>query len=362
MAEVRHTPIYENILVNMADGVISLDLEGRITTFNPAAGRMLSMDPAAVIGRGYAEVFFAEEGLDDFNELVLKAIYESETTHSREIRVALDGGERWLLTSTTFLRAGAQLASHKLGIIVVISDVTEQRVRMHIEQLFGAYVDPRIVERLIRQGEVESAGVRQVMSVLFCDMEGFTRIVERLSAEQLITFVNLYLSIMAGPVSRHGGVTDKYIGDTIMAFWGPPFTDGSQHAIQACRAALGQRQLLGELRRQVTAAIGPAIGELTIELRCGIATGELVAGSVGPPQARNFTVIGDVVNVAARLEAAGKDLGARILVSENTWRDAERFFEFREHPPMPLRGRSRTERVFELLAERSDGQSQGRTA
>ena len=349
MSEVR-SAIYENILANMADGVISLDLEGRITTFNAAAGRLLGLDPGSVTGEPYAAVFFQEEGLDDFNELVLRAIYESETTHSQELVVKLAGKDHWLLMSTTFLRAGDQLSAQKLGVIVVFSDVTEQRRRQQVEQLFGAYVDPRIVERLMRQGDVEAAGVRQVMSVLFCDLQGFTRIAERLSPDELITFVNLYLSIMSEPVSRYDGVTDKYIGDAIMAFWGPPFTAADSHAVHACCAALEQRALLDTLRQRVIDEIGAWVKPEDIEMRCGIATGAVVAGSVGPRKARNYTVLGDTVNVAARLEAAGKNLCARILVSEKTWEGARERFDFRELAHIPLRGRSKPERVFELVA------------
>jgi adenylate cyclase len=351
MSEVHSTPLYENILANMADGVISLDLDGRITTFNASAGRILGLDPALVVGQPYAAVFFEEAGFDDFNELVLKAIYESATTHSRQVQI--DGPEeRWLLMSTTFLRAKAQLHERKLGVIVVFSDITEQYRRQRVEKLFGAYVDPRIVERLIRQGDVASDGVRQVMSVLFCDLEGFTRIVEQLEAEQLIAFVNLYLSTMSGPVARNAGVTDKYIRDTNMAFWGPPFTEAESHAWQACAAALEQRAVLAHFRTQARALLGGTLGDAPIELRCGIATGEVVAGNVGPPQARNFTVIGDTVNVAARLEAAGKEFGARILVSERTWLAAKDRFTFRELAEIPLRGRSRPERVYELVDHR----------
>jgi len=354
MSEVRSTPLYENILANMADGVISLDLSGRITTFNDSAGRILGLQPERVVGQPYAAVFFEEAGFDDFNELVLNAIYESATTHSRQVLVGTGGEERWLLMSTTFLRAGAQLSATKLGVIVVFSDITEQHRRERIEKLFGAYVDPRIVERLIQRGDVATDGVRQVMTVLFCDLQGFTQIVERLDAEQLIAFVNLYLSVMSEPVARNSGVTDKYIGDTIMAFWGPPFTDPESHARQACAAALGQRRALPRFRSEARALLGDILVDTDIEMRCGIATGEVVAGDVGPPQARNFTVIGDTVNIAARLEAAGKDLGARILVSEGTWAAAHGHFAFREVAEIPLRGRKRPERIYELLDRRVD--------
>ena len=240
MNESRDDLVYQKVLANMADGVMSLGLDGVITTFNPSAARILGLDPDRVIGRTFAECFLQEEGLDGFNELVLKAIYESEATHSQEVPVTLSRGERWLSMSTTFLRAGVDASAPKLGVIVVFSDTTERRRRKRIERLFGSYVDPRIIERLTQHGEIEGRGVRREMSVLFCDMQGFTRIAERTSAEHLIAFVNLYLSTMSEAVARYAGVTDKFIGDSIMAFWGPPFTDAHDHAVQACRAALEQ--------------------------------------------------------------------------------------------------------------------------
>lgn len=344
--------IYENILVNMADGVISLDLEGRIITFNAAAGQILDMVPGAVIGRLYAEIFFAEQQMDDFNELVLKAIYESETTHSAEVEVAIAGKPRHLVMSTTFLRSNPENVASRQGVIVVFSDMTERWQRKRVEQLFGAYLDPRIVERLIREGDATSKGHRQEMTILFCDLRGFTRISEKLSAEQLIEFANAFFSIMTEPVMQHGGVTDKFIGDSIMAFWGPPFTDAGGHAALGCRAALDQRALLTRLRERIADEIGPVIPPEEIDLFCGIATGVVVAGSVGPPQSQSFTVIGNAVNLAARLETASKSLGTPILVSETTSRHANREFELREMAPIEVRGRSQPERVFELLGAR----------
>jgi PAS domain S-box-containing protein len=343
----RQTAIYENILVNMADGVISLDLQGNIMTFNPAAGRMLALAPDELVGRTYAELFFEDPGYDGLNELVLKAIYEAETTHSEEIEVQIAAETRNLLVSTTFLGGGS--AGGKLGIIVVISDVTEQRKRKKVKRLFGEYLDPRIVDGILN-GELETSGIRQTMTVSFCDLEGFTGLGEVMDASALIEFVNLYLAVMLPPIGRHGGVTDKYIGDAIMAFWGPPFTRGADPAVEACHAALEQRAALAELRRRVRDELGAAIDAERLDMRCGIATGEVVAGSIGPPQSRNYTVIGDRVNLASRLEGANKALGSRILVCEETRRRAQGDFLFRELDTIQVRGRVRRERVFELVA------------
>ncbi len=350
----RESAIHENILVNMADGVVSIDLEGRIITFNPAAGRMLGLAPGDVTGRTYAEIFFEDPGFDDLNELVLKAIYEDQTTHSQEIETAVKGESRNLSVSTTFLRAGAGDTAERLGVIVVLSDVTEQRKRKKIKRLFGEYMDPRIVERLLQQSELGTAGIRQRMTVSFCDLEGFTRLGERLRAEQLIEFVNTYLAVMSVPIGKHRGVTDKFIGDAIMAFWGPPFTEAADTAVGACHAALGQRAALAELRRRVAEELKLPVDAERIELRCGIATGEVVAGSVGSKQSRNYTVIGDSVNIAARLEHANKSLGSRILVCDETRQRAAAAFVFREIDTIVIRGRARPERVFELVAGKGE--------
>ena len=352
-ATQRQTAIYENILVNMADGVISLDLEGNIMTFNPAAGRMLALAPDEVVGLTYAEIFFEDAGYDGLNELVLKAIYEAATTHSEEIEVRLAAETRNLLVSTTFLGGGLG-HGEKLGIIVVISDVTEQRKRKKVKRLFGEYLDPRIVDGILN-GEFETSGIRQTMTVSFCDLEGFTGLGEALDASALIEFVNLYLDVMLPPIGLHGGVTDKYIGDAIMAFWGPPFTRRGDPAVEACHAALEQRAALAELRRRARDELGVVDRAERLDMRCGIATGEVVAGSIGPRQSRNYTVIGDRVNLASRLEGANKALGSRVLVCEETRRRAGRDFVFRELDTIQVRGRVRRERVFELVA-RADQQ------
>jgi PAS domain S-box-containing protein len=347
-ASHRQTAIYENILVNMADGVVSLDLEGNIMTFNPAAGRILGLAPEEVVGRTYAGIFFEDAGYDGLNELVLKAIYEAETTHSEETEVRIAADTRNLLVSTTFLGGGSENTGEKLGIIVVINDLTEQRKRKKVKRLFGEYLDPRIVDGILN-GELETDGIRQTMTVSFCDLESFTALGEALDASALIEFVNLYLAVMLPPIGLHGGVTDKYIGDAIMAFWGPPFTRSGDPAVEACHAALEQRGALSELRRRVADELRLPIDAERLDMRWGIATGDVVAGSIGPRQSRNYTVIGDRVNLASRLEGANKTLGSRILVCEETRRRAAPDFVFRELDTIQVRGRVQRERVFELV-------------
>ena len=358
--------IHGNILANMADGVITLDLRGAITTFNPAAERLLGIKSAGALGRRFAEVFFDSDRFDSFNDLLIRAIVDSETTHSAAIGLQFPEGTRTLLVSTTFLREtdpdSQDDSGRKLGIIVVFSDISERTRRQKVERLFGQYVDPRIVGRMIAAGDADAiASERREMTIAFSDLEGFTGITEALDATDLVTFLNGCLGALTEPIARQDGVTDKYIGDAVMAYWGPPFVASGEPATHACLAAIEQRRRLPDLRRLAESIPHFPVPLDRIEIRCGIATGEVVTGNIGPEQSRNYTVVGDAVNVAARLEQANKTFGTRILASEATRNAAGDDIEFRELDFMPLRGRARPVRIYEVLSEaKEQGDQQAR--
>ena len=147
---------------------------------------------------------------------------------------------------------------------------------------------------------------------------------------------------MTTSVASTGGVTDKFIGDAVMAFWGPPFTP-ERHAEAACRAAVAQLDAIEQLRAK-SVRVGWPIEPSRIGIRVGVATGEVVAGSVGAPGARSYTVVGDTVNVAARLEAANKDFDTSLIVDANTRDGAGASFEFRSLGAIRLRGRRKRHR------------------
>jgi len=329
--------IFENILTNMREGIMTCDSNGRIVTFNPAASGLLKMGRNEVLEKSFAELFFLDARNDPFNELILKAIYDPKTPHDGEVEYFHGDHRIWLSVTTSLL---SDAANRDLGVIVVLSDITERKKAESIREMFGRYVDPRIVESLLDQPE--TGGERRLMSVAFTDLEGFTRLAEKTTPAALVDFLNEYLTSMSSPISEQRGIVDKYIGDSVMAFWGPPFTSKEDHASAACRAALAQRALLADLRRRFP--------KLRIDIRCGISTGDLLCGSVGSNSLRNYTVLGDTVNIASRLEAANKAYGTRILVSEETRELAGGDIEAREIDVVRLMGRTRPSRVFELLA------------
>lgn len=340
--------VYETILANMRDGVMTIDLSGRVITFNAAAGRILGRDPGEIVGHSFGEAFLIDESLDDFNEVVLKAVYDNETIHARDITIEVNGNPVDLHVASSFLMIERDGVRDRHGVIVVFSDTTEERKRRKIKRLFGEYVDPRIVERILQRGNIaEERGRRARMTISFSDLRGFTGWSERLDPERLVDLINRFLTEMTTAIGAAGGLTDKFIGDAVMACWGPPFSDPESQATDACRSALMQVEALPRLRSRLAAG-GLADAE-RVDVSIGLATGEVVAGDIGSEQSRNFTVIGNAVNVAARLQATAGHYGQRIMVSEETRRAAGDGFVFREIDRIALRGRQAVDPVHALV-------------
>jgi len=222
------------------------------------------------------------------------------------------------------------------------------RLKERIKDTFGKYLDPRIVARLVDQPEfVEPGGERRDMTVMFIDLKGFTTISEHLSADDLVRLVNLFFGRMTDAVSAHHGVVDKFMGDAVMAYWGPPFTEPGAHAALACRAALDALRQLEEFRGDVAREVG-GDGTIDIDLRIGISTGPMIVGTVGSKASRSFTVMGDPVNLGSRLEGANKAYGTRILASEETWSTAGDVLPMREIDCIRVKGKLRPARIFEV--------------
>ena len=235
------------------------------------------------------------------------------------------------------------------------SMVGELRVKAQIRDTFGKYVDPRIVSALIDRPELtDPKGARREMTILFCDMKGFTSFSEGMTPSALVTVLNRYLAAMSDPVRRNSGIIDKYIGDAVMAFWGPPFTGATEHARLAVLTAIEQLASLADFRAELPELMGIRRGLPRVEVRIGIATGEVVVGNIGSEAARSYTVIGDTVNLASRLEGACRAYGTRILVNAATARLARDAVELREIDAVLVVGKSEPERIFELLGRKGE--------
>jgi class 3 adenylate cyclase len=231
--------------------------------------------------------------------------------------------------------------------------VEQLRHKERIRETFGRYIDPRVVETLIDQPKLAAAeGQRRVMTVMFCDMKGFTNLSAGMTPQGLVKVMNRYLSTMSEPIREHRGVIDKYIGDAIMAYWGPPFVEEADEAQFACVAAIEIIERIANLRKELAELLGVRVIPAEVDLRIGIATGEALVGSIGSEIMMNYTIMGDTVNLAARLEAANKLYGTRSLVAEATVAKIDAAIQFREIDRLVLLGQPHA--VFELLGQNGD--------
>lgn len=213
---------------------------------------------------------------------------------------------------------------------------------------FQTYVPRLLVLQLIGQEQTELASEERIVTVLFTDIVGFTEIAGRLPAPQLAEFLNRHFGLLAGCIDAEQGTVDKYIGDSVMAFWGAPAAQGD-HALRACRAAKAIATILREDNERRSAK-----GLRPVRLRIGIHTGPAVVGNVGAPGRINYTLIGDTVNIAQRLEQLGKevDTGADdviVLISGETAACLDDSFALQPLGEQELRGRSESLVVFRLL-------------
>jgi len=227
--------------------------------------------------------------------------------------------------------------------------IEQLRLKERIRQTFGRYIDPRVAEGLLDQPATATEGQRQTMTVMFCDMKGFTTLSEGMTPQGLVKVMNRYLSTMSAPIRTQRGIIDKYIGDAIMAYWGPPFIDEADEAKCACTAAVEMIERVAGLRKELPELLGVRAIPTECDVRIGIATGEALVGSIGSDFMMSFTVIGDTVNLASRLESANKIYGTRCLASEATIAAADSAVEVREIDRVVVVGQTQPQAVFEIM-------------
>jgi adenylate cyclase len=225
--------------------------------------------------------------------------------------------------------------------------VEELRTRERIKDTFGKFLDPRIVSRLIDSGAEHAE--RRTLTVFFSDIKDFTGISEQLTASSVVNLLNSYFGAVASVIHAHNGFIDKYIGDGVMAFWIPPFSAGDAHASDACLAALAQQEVIGELRAQLPEITGMRRNPPKLTIRMGIATGEAIVGTIGASSARSYTVIGDTVNLASRLEDINKVYGSSVILSEETYRLTQNVIEARELDLVTVPGKTEPVRIYEAM-------------
>jgi class 3 adenylate cyclase len=232
--------------------------------------------------------------------------------------------------------------------------IGELKLKEKIRETFGKYVDPKVVAGLIERPELTgSTGDRRNMTVYFCDMKGFTSLSEEITPASLVTLLNRYFTLMSEEIRKRGGVVDKYMGDAVMAFWGPPFVAGDQQAKLACEAALAQIGRFEGFIAEVPELLGYKKFVPDIGIRIGIATGDVIVGNIGSAVSMNYTVMGDTVNTASRIEGINRIYGTRILINEATAQAVRGQFLLREIDRIVVKGKSAPVGIFEVIGDAS---------
>jgi len=222
----------------------------------------------------------------------------------------------------------------------------EGREKKFIRNAFGHYVSPRVVNQLIdNPATLSLKGEQKNLTVLFSDIRGFTTISEKMSSEQLSMFMNEYLTAMSNCIMAHGGTLDKFIGDAIMAIWGAPIDD-RDHAVHALQAAMSMMEKLNEIQRDFEGR-----GLPVIDIGIGINTGIMSVGNFGSHERFDYTVMGDNVNLASRLEGANKNYGTNIIISEFTKAELGDKYLCRFIDKVKVKGKNTAVKIYEPLAE-----------
>lgn len=231
--------------------------------------------------------------------------------------------------------------------IFIYKHATEEKEKKMIKNIFSTYMTPSVVHKILKDPDsLKLGGERREMTVYFSDLAGFTTLSESLEPEDLVHLINEYLDAMTNVIFKHEGTLDKYEGDAIMAFWNAP-TDQPDHPLQCCQTALECFEELSRLQKKWISE-----GRPPLNMRIGINTGQMIVGNMGSKTRMDYTVMGDSVNLGARLESANKEYGTRLMISEFTKAYVENDVEYRELDVLKVKGKTKPVLVYELMANK----------
>jgi adenylate cyclase len=333
----------EAMLASMSNGVVTIDKNGVVATCNDGGARILGTAPDRIVGRQATELF------GDADTVIGALIAQASDDGAGRPGLAMDVDlEQWrdgedeadsvAVNVTVLPLVGAN--AQQLGTMLVMEDISgEKRVRATMSR----YMDPAVANQLLTRDSEILGGKSVEATVLFSDVRSFTSLAEELGPQATVAMLNDYFTLMVDAIQQHGGMLDKFIGDAIMAAFGLPVAlgDDVDRAVQASIAMISALFEWNERRQRD--------GRPRIDMGIGLNTGTVVVGNIGSPKRMDFTMIGDAVNLASRLEGACKQYRARILISEHTLSRLKGVYRTRPVDHVVVKGKSEPVGVYEVL-------------
>ena len=322
----------ENILNSIANGVITLSLLGEIESINPAALKILKLDKQDAVNNPYLMIFPEDENIQNIIE---KTLESQEITLEMDIPCLSVGEDaRINITCAPLMDQDGELN----GAVITIEDISEER---RIKNTFKRYVSDNVVEELLAEGAtLELGGESKHITILFSDIRGFTSLSEKLTPHDVVTTLNEYFSAMMDIIFKYNGTLDKIVGDELMVVYGAPLEkeDDSDRAIMTAIEMMERLKKLNKDRK---------VQDLKeIDIGIGLNTGEVVSGNIGSETQMDYTVIGDTVNLGARLCSAAKPY--EIIISENTAKETSQKFNLEKLEPIMVKGKEKPINIFKV--------------
>lgn len=326
----------ESILQSLSNGVITLDAEQHIVKCNAAALRILEEEVEDIEGRSVADYFSGANSW--ITASVHRMLFKGTADLTLDTEILLPRGKMVSVNLTTVpLR---NVRKELIGSMLIFENITEEK---RVRSTMARYMTKEVAEKLLESTEDKLGGQVQEASILFSDIRNFTSISEKMGAHETVLMLNEYFSLMVDIIFQYGGILDKYIGDAIMAVFGAPFSSG-EDADHAVKTAIDMMRALYKFNQQRLVQ-----GKEGIDIGIGISTDEVVSGNIGSLKRMEYTVIGDGVNLASRLEGANKYYGSRILISEFTFHDLKGTYLTREVDIIRVKGKTRPVSIYEIL-------------
>ncbi|MBT6179313.1 MAG: GAF domain-containing protein [Deltaproteobacteria bacterium] len=326
----------ESMLESMSNGVLTMDVDGKIVTCNLGGAKILKIRRAEdILNQQCSDVFVGENSWMVERVKKVRESNRPETIVDAEIqcdkeRVSINININPLLNSE----------GKSLGTMLVMEDISSEK---RIKSTMSRYMNPQLAEQMLAGGEDVLGGKSVKATILFSDIRSFTSITEQLGAAGTVSMLNEYFTDMVEAIQGEGGMLDKFIGDAIMAGFGVPvsYEDDEDRAM---RAAINMFKRLAALNK-----VRQLRGEAPIEMGVGLNTDMVISGNIGSPKRMDYTMIGDGVNLAARLESACKTYSAQILISEYTYASLKGTYRMREVDKVIVKGKSEPVSIYEVL-------------